>query len=215
MKKPDKEIKAAQRAYDLMSEIERDKYSNPLTLEGVIRSIILKNPNMIQYRDDALNIMYCVLGSGIGWDNGRLGDRTPNNYMNMPPQVGGQGCWSREFGMAESLKQMECSKELEKQLRQRHEKEMIEAIDTIYDIDKRCQQYQSKKSSWYRISWYNCNLCVPKNAQKDFFEGAIEAATLIIDAKPQLGTKEWIVHQRTKKYAGEILEVLMNKKEHK
>lgn len=208
--------KAAQRAYDLMAEIARDKAGNPLTLEGTIRSVILKSPEQIQYRDDALGIMYCVLGSGIGWQNGRLGDRTPNNYINMPPRVGGQGCWSLRFGQDESLATMigtsEDSRELLAKLKRsasrRHERRMGVAIQTIREIDQRCQQYNPCEVSWYTISWGGCHLCAPRDAQEDFYDGAIETATLILNAQPTLGTERWIVHQRTKQYAKEILETL-------
>ena len=100
-------MEIAQIAYEKILEIPRDGDGNPLTLEGVIRSMILKSPDMIQWRDDALNMMYCTLGSGIDWNQaGRLGDTSPNNYMNPPPQVGGQGVWSRDFGMRDTFNKL-------------------------------------------------------------------------------------------------------------
>jgi len=216
-----KEAEAAKKAYQLMSKIERDDESNPLTLEGVIRSVILKSPGMFQYRDDALGIVYCTLGTGISWIDGRLGDHTPNNYMNMPPQVGGQGCWSHEFGMDESFKAMsgdspEMQKAMEKiraSLREEHAQKVKAIITTVDEIDKRCQEYRPKEMSWYPISWYACNLCAPIDAQEDFVDGAIETATLICNANPTPGTKRWVVHQRTKQYAHEILQTLMAREE--
>ena len=210
---PEKKQKYAQKSYDLMKEIPRDDQGNPLTLEGAIRSIILKDPS--NYRDDALGTMYCVLGAGIDWsEDGRLGDRSRNNYMNMPPGVGGQGCWSHGHGMEESLDRMfKDSPEMATYMRERmnlqYEKTLAHAYDTIDNIDARCQQYRPNRKSWYPISWYACNLCCPSNAQQDFFEGAIETANLIIATEPDMGTKHWIDHQRTKRYAEEILEALM------
>jgi len=208
---------AAKRAYDLLLEIERDEKGNPLTLEGAIRSVILKNPSMAQYRDDALGIIYCVLGSGISWRDGRLGDCTPNNYMNPPPQAGGQGCWSRDHGLPESWKTMEgasdeCKEimgDIRGRLQRQREIEIVEIKRCIVDIDSRCQKYRSDRRSWYPISWYACNLCAPAEAQQDFFNGAIETASLILKTDPPMGTEQWITHQRTKRYATEILEVLM------
>ena len=162
-----KEMKvAAQKSYDLMAAIERDKNSNPLTLEGAIRSVILKNPGMVQYRDEALGIIYCVLGACIGWKDGRLGDESPNNYMNMPPAVGGQGCWSRDFGLDDSLKVIfdknpETFGSFRARLERRRGNEIDTILETIEKIDERCQQYQPKIRNWYPISWYACNLCVP------------------------------------------------------
>ena len=205
---------AAQKSYDLMATIKRDKDKNPVTLEGAIRSVILKNPGMVQYRDDALGIIYCVLGAGIDWDNGRLGDRTPNNYMNMPPAVGGQGCWSRDFGLDESLttifdKDKKVWGDFRAKLERQRENEIDDILETIEKIDDRCQQYQPKIKNWYSISWYACNLCVPMNAQKDFRDGAIETAELILRTEHPLGTKRWIEHQRTKTYAQEILDIIL------
>lgn len=211
-----KKKEAAQKAYDLMKAIKRDGDGNPLTLEGVIRSVILKNPDSIQYRDDALGLIYCVLGSGIRWINGRLGDCTPNNYMNMPPDVGGQGCWSRDFGMSETFSSMFNSKDkgmvkiaedIEKSLREDHERELEKAIKTVDEVDVRCQLYRPTES-WYPVSWFRCNLAAPHDAQKDFLLGAIETATLICKMNPQPGTERWVVHQQTKQFAEEILVVL-------
>ena len=205
---------AAQKSYDLMAAIKRDKDKNPVTLEGAVRSVILKNPGMIQYRDSALGIMYCVLGAGIGWHKGRLGDRTPNNYMNMPPAVGGQGCWSRDFGLDESLKSIfdkdpKTFGEFKAKLERGRENEIDDILETIEKIDKRCQQYQPVLKNWYPISWYACNLCVPTDAQKDFRDGAIETIQLILKTEHPLGTKRWIEHQRTKTYAQEILDAIL------
>jgi hypothetical protein len=208
----DKKQIYAQKSYDMMKAIPRDNDGNPLTLEGAIRSIILKNP--VDYRDDALGTLYCVLGAAIGWsEDGRLRDRHRNNYMNMPPGPGGQGCWSHDFGMNESLDKMfekfpDLGKVVRKNLEKKHEEELIQIYDTIDNIDARCQQY-SPKPSWYPISWYGCNLCCPSNAQEDFFRGAIETANLIIATEPDMGTRHWIDHQRTKSYAEEILSALM------
>lgn len=209
-----REEKYAQKAYDLMAEIERDEESNPLTCDGVIRSIILKNPEMVQYRDSALCTMYCLLGSGVGWRDGRIGDASPNNYINMPPAAGGQGCWSRDFGRDDSLKRIfaNASEELKEY---KQELEVEEAIrmkgiyDTIDTIDERVQQYNPHPMSWYPISWYACNLCAPDNAQEDFFNAAIETLHLILDASYEVCTKRWIDFNRTKPYAEQILKALM------
>ena len=205
---------ACKLAYEGMAAIPRDEHGNPLTLDGVIRAVILKNPNFAKYRDHALGVIYTVLGGCIGWHDGRLGDRTPNNYMNMPPGVGYQGCWSTDHGMSESLEELFENrpaerKEWEDRWQTEENARQQEIIRTIVDIDNRVQQYSPKPTSWYPILWYACNLCAPKDAQQDFFDGAIETCTLIVEAKPALCTQEWRTHLRTKKYAEEILSALM------
>lgn len=203
----------AGRAFSLMKAIKRDKDGNPKTLEGAIRAVILKSPGTIRYRDDALGIIYCCLGTGIDWNaKGRLGDAMPNNYMNMPPAAGGQGCWSRDFGLDESLKQMGIFADLRKEARERHARELVTVFETIDDIDQRCQSYREGCPSWYPISWYGCHLCVPEKAQEDFRNGAIETAKLIIETKHPMGTEAWITHQRTKGYAEDILKLLVLQK---
>ena len=200
----------ARKAFDWMNEIPRDKEKNPLTLEGAIRSMILKCPDMIQWRDDALNMMYCTLGAGIDWNKqGRLGDRSPNNYMNPPPAAGGQGVWSREFGMIDSLSQMGANVEMRRRLKARHDAEMAAAIDVVREIDMRVQTYRPKRTRWYPFSWYACNLCVPEKAQQDFFDGAVEMATLIIEADIFDYTSQyWADAMRAQNTAKEIMEVL-------
>lgn len=201
----------AQRAYDLMKAIPRDKNSNPLTLEGAIRSIILKSPGMLQYRDDALSILYCTLGAGISWIDGRLGDSTPNNYINMPPDVGGQGIWAEDFGMEETFDIMELLPSTRNLIKTKVDNELKKAIITIIEIDERCQEYRDNFSHFYPVSWFRCNLSAPPNAQEDFLLGAIETATLICNVKFQLGTERWMTHQRTMPYAQEILKILKDR----
>ncbi len=210
----------AQKAYNLMKKIPRDDKGNPLTLENTIRAIILKNPLLVQYREDALEILYCRLGAGIEWINGRLGDNLKNNYINMPPEAGGQGCWSRNFGMDDSIKQIFGeNKEFkdkfikEQKLRQKNTNTII--INTINNIDERCQQFNREKAKrWYPISWYSCNLCAPYDAQEDFKNGAIETIHWILNTEYPFGTQLWVEQQRTKQYAQEILDALImaNKK---
>jgi hypothetical protein len=207
-------------AYELMSAIPRDKRGNPLTLEGAIKSVMLKNPDSKRYRDSALETLYCVLGSSIDWIDGRLGDSSSNNYMNMPPEAGGQGIWSRCFGMDESMDEMfgkndKGRKLVEGIVLEKMYEELRGAFKTIDSIEKRCQQYGGVKNGVYPISWYGCNLCAPANAQQDFFDGAIETATMITKLNIPIGTKQWMVHQRTKTYASQILEVLHKVHRHK
>lgn len=80
-------------------------------------------------------------------------------------------------------------------------------IKTIENIDERCKTYFGK-TKWNPISWYECHLCVPQNAQKDFVEGAIETAKLIISTNVPERTQEWIRLQRNKDYANHMLLLL-------
>lgn len=206
---------AAHKARTMMLEIERDKNGNPVTLEGVVRSMILKSPDYCQYRDDALNTIYCVLGSGIDWNkHGRLGDCSPNNYMNMPPDTC-YGPWSDEFGRADSLKDMTSglSKDFKKKIIDRAIKDdnrrLDKSIVVINEIDERCETYRPNRTSWYPISWYSCHLCVPVNAQEDFLHGAIETAALIVASEDFYPPMDRIgSHHRTVNFAKGILPIL-------
>ncbi len=201
---------AAARAYALMLEIDRDARGNPLALEGVIRSVILKHPDTFQYRDDALGVIYCVLGTGVRWIDGRLGDAQPNNDMNLPPDEGRhQGFVTEDHGFAESVAGMgDIGERLARQFQNEREARQRAAIETIDRIDERCQQLRPDGVSWYPISWYGCNLCAPADARPDFRDGAVETATLIVRCRPTPGTERWVVHQRTKRYAEQILAAL-------
>lgn len=197
-----------------MEAIPRDERGNPLTLEGVIKSMMLKGPDMMPHRDHALNLLYCTLGTGIDWTtDGRLGDRLPNNYINMPPDAGGQGCWSRDFGLDDSLKRIfkgkpKLLKEFETGMRRDRDKEFIAIFETIDNIDKRCKTYSKKRTSWYPISWYHCHLCVPADAQEDFRAGAIETINLILKTKAPPNTKNAIRLKDSQKVAKEMLAAL-------
>jgi hypothetical protein len=212
------EQQAAQRAYDLMLAIERDERGNPFTLEDTIRSVILKDPGFSSHRNQALEVLYTLLGSGIGWCDGRLGDDVPNNYINMPPRPGWQGAWSESYGRTDSLDVMTAGTrpawrvELEKQWDRENQERTAKAIATIESIDQRCQQYSPKPWSWYPISWYGCNLCAPADAQEDFLDGAIETASLILETEHEVGTRHWRDHFRTKRHAEEILSALLARK---
>jgi hypothetical protein len=214
-KKKKKKINWPKKAFDLMHAIPRDEKKNPLTLEGGIRSMILKSPGMVQWRDDALDMMYCTLGAGIGWnDEGRLVDYQLNNYMNPPPEAGGQGIWARDFGMDDSLEFMKADPEMVKRLKDHRQRELDAAIETVRDIDNRCRTYRPGRTRWYPFSWYSCNLCAPDHAQEDFFMGAIEMATLILhtDLDNEYYMQHWGMRHRTLNTAKEILEVLKAKK---
>lgn len=208
----DKLETVGQMSFDLMRAVERDEDGNPLTLDGAIRSAILKSPDCIRYRDDALGLMYCVLGAGIGWKNGRLADVVTNNYMNLPPSA--PQFEAHPFGMMSALERMVGARlveDIDKELAEARREEQRKIIDTVLDIERRVQEYRPEGTSWYPISWYQCNLCAPFDAQQDFFEGAVETAQLIIDARLTPGTQRWIVHQRTRKCAQEILQVLLQR----
>ncbi len=196
----------AVKAFGLMKKIERTKEGCPTTLDGCIRHLILKSPSMIQYRDDALNILYCILGSGISWRDGRLSDDSPNNYLNMPPAAGGQGCWSRDFGMAETFDFMALHKVFRTEIIDRQMADLRDIILTIEEVDERQVTYRKELNyKFYPISWYACHLCVPHNVKKDFYDGAVETIDLILKSKPERGTERWLDCHKTKTCVDEIL----------
>lgn len=200
----------AELAFKQMKAINRDKDGNPLTLEGAIRSMILKSPDMAQWRDDALNVMYCVLGSGISWNKkGRLADTSRNNYMNPPPEAGGQGIWTNDFGLDKSLARMNAPPDLTAELHAAKLRRLNEAIEVIHDVDRRCKTYRPNRQGWYPISWYGCNLCAPENAQNDFFWGAVETAKLISQTEINPDRMQHYFAQiHTKNVATEVFSVL-------
>lgn len=204
---------AAKRAYDMMLKIPRDKEKNPLSLDGAIRSMILKCPDYVQWRDDALNIMYCVLGTGISWnEDGRLADRQPNNYMNPPPAAGGQGVWSNDFGLDDTFGDMKLPQDIQDSIKRKNEQEVRNAIQVVNEIETRCREYRPARQRWYPISWYSCHLCAPINAQEDFFLGAVETASLIAGFEPKFEDNYWFESVRTQNYAKEILSLLQHQR---
>lgn len=212
---------AAQHARELMLKIDRDDKGNPLTLEGAIRSMILKSPDFTPYRDDALDVMYCVLGAGIEWSNeGRLYDVSPNNYMNLPPDTH-YGMWS-DYGRNESLDMLvsglpsPVSRQITSNMLAREEARLDKAIETIDNIDQRVNLYRQNRTFWYPISWYACRLCVPKNVQPDYLLGALETATLIsaldpIQIKQAPGSLDLRSALRTRQFATDILPILIKR----
>lgn len=205
----------AQKAYDMMKAIKRDNRGNPYTLEDTIRAIILKSPDSSPYRDDALGTLYCTLGAGIDWIDGRVGDIIDDNYISMPPHPGGRGCWTRGHGIDESLEKIfgmkkDLLKIFKKEWKIEEEIRIEKIIKTINNIDKRCQMYTPKGERWwYPFSWYGANICPPQDAQEDFRDGAIETLHLVLNTEYQVGTKDWMNHQRTKTYAKQILKAVM------
>ncbi|KKL88455.1 hypothetical protein LCGC14_1924510 [marine sediment metagenome] len=210
--------KAARHARELMLAIERDDKGNPVTLEGAIRSMILKSPDFCPYRDDALDTLYCVLGTGIEWSNdGRLYDVSPNNYMNLPPDTY-YGVWS-DHGRKEALDTLvsglpdPVSRRITSNMLAREEERLDKHIETIEAIDIRVNLYRPNRSCWYPISWYACRLCVPENVQPDYLAGALETATLVADFDPIRvesgpGALDLRMALRTRQFAKDILPVL-------
>lgn len=212
---------AACKARSLMLAIERDEDRNPVTLEGAVRSMLLKSPDMFGYRDDALSVLYCVLGSGIEWnEHGRLGDTSPNNYVNLPPDIH-YGPWSREFGFKESMASCTASlpvdvkQRIMQDQRERMDRGLGDAIAVISDIDSRCQTYRPDRKSWYPISWYACHLCVPAHVQQDFLDGAIEIAALIANWDVPYNANHYDALLRTVRFAEAILPILVERNKHR
>lgn len=200
---------------DLMLDIPREKNGCPLTLEGAVRSLILKHPDMMRYRDQALDMLYCVLGSGLGWDNnGRVSDNQPNNWMSIPPDSS-CGVWADGFGKDESLEDLVsglstgAERRIRSDVEERHTRLITAAISTVEEIDVRCITYSPKPMRWYPMSWYACRLCAPDNAQRDFLEGALETAALIANTPPNyLSTDYYSYDRHTHQFAKEILPIL-------
>ena len=200
---------------ELMLAIPRNKNGSPLTLEGAVRSLILKHPDMIKYRDEALDMIYCVCGSGLGWDNdGRVSDNTPNNWMTVPPDSL-CGVWAHCFGHSESFDALldgmppDDEKRIRHAAEDDHRKLIASAISVVQDIDIRCVTYRPRPMKWYPMSWYICRLCAPKNAQDDFLKGALETATLMVNTPPDYMSHDYYsYHRRTLRFAKEILPIL-------
>jgi hypothetical protein len=210
-----KEIRqAAEKSYNLMKSISRDKDGNLKTLEGVIRSIMLKSPDNFQYRDDALNLIYCTLGTGIEWNEwGCLGDSIPNNYINMSPDIGSQGIWSQDFGQDDVFNNLgKWADDIKQRIIEDQDASMIKAIQVIDEIDIRIKLYRKIRQSWYPISWYNCHLCCPENVQTDFLDGALETIGAILDIKPDFNTEDWIKHEKNKRVARHMKMLLLEQK---
>ena len=203
------------RSRDLMIEIPREGNGRPLTLEGAVRALILKHPDMMRYRDQALDMLYCVLGAGIGWDeDGRVSDNLPNNWMSIPPDSS-CGVWADGFGRDESLEDLlsglstESQKLMRNDVEERHTRLITAAISTVEEIDTRCITYSPKPVHWYPMSWYACRLCAPDNAQRDFLEGALETTALIVNTPPDYLSRNYYEHERrTQQFAKEILPIL-------
>lgn len=197
-------------AYEMMEAIPRDEDGCPLTLEGAIRSMILKSPDSICYRDDALNTMYCVLGSGIGWSkDGRITDLQPNNYMNMPPDSYSSFVWCRDHGVSETLDQLGANSDVAERIREELvEKPLRRAVETVKDIDNRCISYNPVRDSFYPVSLYHTNLAAPENAQHDFLAGAVETCCLLKLYQPDFGDRNYRHYIRSRSIAEEFLPVL-------
>jgi len=211
-------MESAKKAYKLLQEIER-KDKSPKTLNGCIKNILLKHSNMCQYRDDALFMLYTVLGTGIDWKDGRLFSNSPNSYLNMPPDDWSCFPGKTPHGMEETLEQIcgkddpsnELYQEMKESMMGYHRKEILNLIEVVDNIDIRVNSYSPKVSNrwWYPVSWYACHLLPPKDAQKDFVLGAYETCHLIIDQQElPRGTKTWIEQSNNKEQVKQILEVL-------
>ena len=205
----------AQKAYDLMAEIPRDEYGNPLTFEGAIKSAMLKSPDRLPYRDDVLNLLFCEIGTGVVWSDKRLVEVFPDNYMNMPTQVRGQICWLKDLGIDDEIERKleEIKKylpEFESELVEERKKEFTGMFEVIDSIDERCKTYRGRTSWGYVEEEASCLLCAPTDAQEDFKQGAIETINLILKTEPGSKAKAMDIKElkHKKKIAKRILSTL-------
>jgi hypothetical protein len=52
-----------------------------MKLENTIRSMILKNPTLVGNRAEALDALFCVIGTGLKWKNGEIVNKTKDGYI--------------------------------------------------------------------------------------------------------------------------------------
>ena len=169
-----------QRALELTAQIERGDDDCPLTLEGAIRHLILQNPTLCPHRGEALDLLYCTLGTGIKWgEDGRLVDEIDCNYLQIterPPWVSGETTF-KEIGKLVDL-DAEYLQKFERATQEANELELEQFSQLIDEIDERCQTI--RETRWYPGGSL-CNLAnVPENAQFDFREGSEEVRRLIV-----------------------------------
>ena len=177
-----KAINVNEDALTLAASIDRGEDGCPLTLEGAIRHLLLQHPNMCRYRSDALDLLYCVLGTGIHWDvNGRLTDIIPDNYLQLrtqPPWESNR-CFVGKFSVEYGFSDKHSLEELNQQMLDKDSEQLDAFTQVVTHIDEWCQAVRPGKLSWYP-GWSICNLAtVPINVQSDFQEGANETKRLI------------------------------------
>ena len=164
------------KAYELALEIPRDTDGNPLTLEGAIRHMILCHPNLVDSRSRALDLLYCVLGTGIDWnDDGRLVDMASDNYL----QLTNSDAFTLMYNISAQFTNMvskEIIYDMETRLFNRYCNEINQFGFRLEKIDEVCQRVVPIR--WYPYAEISNLETIPHNVQSDFKAGAEEVHTL-------------------------------------
>ncbi len=156
--------------------------------EKTIWKMIYNNPTMITSRSGALNLLFCVYGTGLDWNNGEIIDSCDENYLS-----GGRKIYSFEkdlykkaytntFWGKESMGDRLDRNRVEwmraynfyENCVAEHTQRNIEALVTTKDILK----------SFYPLCEYSKLMTVPKDVKPDWLELALETCDAILACDP-------------------------------
>ena len=169
----------------------RDNWHNNLTeAEKKIWYLIYYHPTFIHNRTFALDLLFCIIGTGLKWKEGQIVDMSENNYLtahkqdiyNLDNEIYEKAFqntfWKNGALVGDELKAWNI------RIMRKYNYEMSCIAEyTLKNIQKAVTVSLPPKS-FYPLGRYSNLITIPKNARDDWLILAIETCDLILATDP-------------------------------
>lgn len=171
-------------------KIKRDDWFTKLTeAEKEIWKLIYYHPVFIRNRTSALDMLFCVIGTGLEWEKGRIVDTVKDNYLSDTKQdrynfdaeiykKAYRNTFWKDVGMCDRL----TAHDIRRMAEYNYQNNCI-AEYTLKNIEKAVTVSHVPKS-FYPICEYSKLMKVPKNVGLDWLDLAIETCDLVLVTDP-------------------------------
>lgn len=162
---------------------QNDWYSKLTEAEKTIWAMIYYHPTMFTNRTGVLDFMFCVIGTGLEWKDGKIQDAHQDNYLNTKQRKRSFDKDLYKKAYTNTFWKDNCFDRLHQ-----HEVEWMRAYAyyenclaeyVLNNIEKLVNTAVPQKS-FYPVGKYSNLMLVPKNVTKDWLALAIETCDLIL-----------------------------------
>ncbi len=166
-----------------------DWFSKLTEAEKDIWTLIYYHPVFIRNRTTALDMLFCVIGTGLKWKNGRIVDTVEDNYLSGNKQdrydfdadiykKAYRNTFWKDISMCSKLE----ANDIRRMAEYNYQNNCI-AEYTLKNIEKAVTVSHVPKY-FYSLCRYSNLMEVPKNVDSDWLELAIETCDLILVTDP-------------------------------
>lgn len=170
--------------------VDKHMWYNKLTeAERQIWYLVYYHPTFIRSRTIALEMLFCMIGTGLEWKDGQIVDSVEDNYLtankqdiyNLDAEIY-KRAYTNTFWKGGSMLDRLRASDI-RQMKQYNYQMNCIAEYTLENIQKAVTVSLPQKS-FYPLGLYSNLLTVPKNVKADWLALAIETCDLILATDP-------------------------------